>query len=397
MIARHLLPELIRAAGDMPVTTLTGPRQSGKTTLVRAAFPDADYISLEDPDTRGEALGDPRGLLGRLRRPAIIDEAQRAPDLFSYIQGIVDETRLPGQFVLSGSQDFLLMERTSQSLAGRAAVLRLLPLSLTELRGREPLEPDRLGAVAPTRGGAQPNLMETLFRGFYPRIHAEKLDPTRWLSDYFELYLQRDVRLTLNVGDLETFGVFVRLCAGRNGQLLDVVGLAADAGITHTTARRWLSVLQSSYVVTLLRPHFRNFGKRLVKSPKLYFLDTGLLCLLLGLRSPGELWRHYARGSVFEAFVLSELVKARHHSRREADIWFWRDTAGHEVDFVIGNGEPRLAMEVKSGQTVAGDFFKGLRYWRERTGDPEAVGALVYGGDASYMFQGFAVHRWADL
>lgn len=397
MIPRHLQPELVRAAGEMPVVTVTGPRQSGKTTLVRAAFPHADYVSLEDPQTRSEALGDPRGFLARLGRPAVIDEAQRAPDLFSYIQVGVDETGEPGQFILSGSQDFLLLRSLSQSLAGRAAVLRLLPLSLTELRERDPLDPDGLGTVEPTRDRPPGDLMETLFRGFYPRIHAAGLDPGRWFADYFELYVQRDARLVLNIGDLEAFGVFVRLAAGRNGQLLDLAGLANDAGISHASARRWLSVLESSYLVTLLRPHFRNFGKRLVKSPKLYFLDTGLLCYLLGVRSPDDLWRHYARGAVFETFVFSELLKARRHARREADLWFWRDAAGHEVDFVIGSGDRLLAVEAKSGQTMSADALKGLRYWRERLRDPGAPAALAYGGDASYVHQGFAIHRWSGL
>lgn len=397
MIPRHLHAELLRAVREMPVVTLTGPRQSGKTTLVRAALPDADYVSLEDPRTRAEALGDPRGFLARLGRPAIIDEAQRAPDLFSYIQVLADETDEAGQFVLSGSQDFLLLRSVSQSLAGRAAVLRLLPLALTELRRSGPLDPDGLGAVEATRDRPTLDFCETLFRGFFPRVHAAGLDPGRWFADYFELYVQRDARLVLNIGDLEAFGAFVRLAAGRNGQLLDLAGLASDAGISHASARRWLSVLESSYLVTLLRPPYRNFGKRLVKSPKLYFLDTGLLAYLLGIRSPDELWGHHARGAFFEAFVLSELQKARRNARREADIWFWRDAAGHEVDFLIGSGDRPLAIEAKSGRTVASDALKGLHYWRKRLGDPEAPAALAYGGDASYVHQGVAIHRWSDL
>lgn len=396
-IPRHLQPELLRATRQMPVVTVTGPRQSGKTTLVRAAFPDADYVSLEDPQTRSEARGDPRGFLARLGRPAVIDEAQRAPDLFSFIQVDVDDTDTSGQFILGGSQDFLLLRSLSQSLAGRAAVLRLLPLSLTELRERDPLDPDRLGAVESTRDRPWGDLMETLFRGFYPRVHAEGLDPGRWFADYFELYVQRDARLVLNIGDLEAFGVFVRLAAGRNGQLLDLVGLANDAGISHASARRWLSVLESSYLVTRLRPHFRNLGKRLVKTPKLYFLDTGLLCYALGIRAPEELWGHHARGAVFEAFVLAELLKARRNARREADVWFWRDAAGHEVDFVIGSGERLLAVEAKSGRTVTSDALKGLRYWRKLLDDPEAPAALAHGGDASWVQQGIAIHRWSDL
>ena len=398
MIARHLRSALRAAARDAPVVTLTGPRQSGKTTLARTAFPRHDYASLEDPDLRTFALEDPRGFLDQYRRGVVIDEAQRAPDLFSYVQTLVDRDDRPGRFVLSGSQNFLLLRSISQTLAGRCAILHLLPFSFTELASLPAVDVSGLGRRIPRRRRVpEADLPDTLFRGFYPRIHDKKLDARRWLRDYHQTYVERDVRELVNVGDLEAFRLFVRLCAGRNGQLLNLSGLASDAGVTHTTARRWLSTLEASFLVVRLRPHHRNFNKRLVKSPKLYFLDTGLLCYLLGIGSPAELRLHAARGNVFESFVLSELLKARLHRGDEAALYFWRDAAGHEIDFVIADGEKLTPVEVKSGQTVAGDFFAGLRFWRTLAGDPAAPAALVYGGDRSFRREGFTVYRWSDL
>ena len=398
MIARHLRSALRAAARDAPVVTLTGPRQSGKTTLARTAFPRHDYASLEDPDLRTFALEDPRGFLDQYRRGVVIDEAQRAPDLFSYVQTLVDRDDRPGRFVLSGSQNFLLLRSISQTLAGRCAILHLLPFSFTELASLPAVDVSGLGRRIPRRRRVpEADLPDTLFRGFYPRIHDKKLDARRWLRDYHQSYVERDVRELVNVGDLEAFRLFVRLCAGRNGQLLNLSGLASDAGVTHTTARRWLSILEASFLVVRLRPHHRNFNKRLVKSPKLYFLDTGLLCYLLGIGSPAELRLHAARGNVFESFVLSELLKARLHRGDEAALYFWRDAAGHEIDFVIADGEKLTPVEVKSGQTVAGDFFAGLRFWRALAGDPAAPAALVYGGDRSFRREGFTVYRWSDL
>ena len=398
MIARHLRSALRAAARDAPVVTLTGPRQSGKTTLARTAFPRHDYASLEDPDLRTFALEDPRGFLDQYRHGVVIDEAQRAPDLFSYVQTLVDRDDRPGRFVLSGSQNFLLLRSISQTLAGRCAILHLLPFSFTELASLPAVDVSGLGRRIPRRRRVpEADLPDTLFRGFYPRIHDKKLDARRWLRDYHQTYVERDVRELVNVGDLEAFRLFVRLCAGRNGQLLNLSGLASDAGVTHTTARRWLSILEASFLVVRLRPHHRNFNKRLVKSPKLYFLDTGLLCYLLGIGSPAELRLHAARGNVFESFVLSELLKARLHRGDEAALYFWRDAAGHEIDFVIADGEKLTPVEVKSGQTVAGDFFAGLRFWRTLAGDPAAPAALVYGGDRSFRREGFTVYRWSDL
>lgn len=398
MLKRTLESTLRRTARQYPVVTLTGPRQSGKTTLVRQAFPRHDYASLEDPDQRAFALEDPRGFLDQFSGSAILDEVQRAPDLFSYVQTRVDEDDAPGRFVLSGSQNFLLLKSVSQSLAGRCAILHLLPFSLAELEGRRPIKIESIGRRLPQgQSRKKADVMQTMFRGFYPRIHDKRLDPARWLRDYYQTYVERDVREIVNVGDIESFGRFIRLCAGRNGQLLNLSSLANDCGITHTTARRWLSILEASFLVVLLRPHHRNFSKRLIKTPKLYFLDSGLLCYLLRIRSPADLRLHALRGGIFEGFVVAEMLKNYLHSGREPDLYFWRDSAGHEIDMLIERGQELTPVEIKSGQTVASDFFDGIRFWRKLVDDAGAPAALVYAGDRSFRRDGVTVYAWSNL
>ena len=396
MIPRHLQPFLRKAARQYPVVSLTGPRQSGKTTLARQAFPRHRYASLEVPEQREFARADPRGFLGQFPGKVILDEVQRSPDLFSYIQSVVDERREPGQFILTGSQNFLLLERISQTLAGRCATLHLLPFSRAELARQPAADLDRLGGSVPKAAGASPagNLFQTLFAGGYPRIFDQRLDPQDWLRNYTQAYIERDVRDILNVGDLEAFGRFLRLCAGRSAQLLSLSSLAGDAGISHTTARRWLSVLEASFLVFLLRPHHRNFNKRMVKSPKLYFLDSGLVCYLLPIRSPEDLRLHASRGAVFESWVVSEIVKNCLHRGREADVYFWRDSSDHEIDLVLERGEELVPVEAKSGETFAGDFLDGIRYWRGLTGRKDQPAALVYGGESSYIREGVVVLSW---
>jgi hypothetical protein len=398
MLKRTLQSTLRKAASQYPVVTLTGPRQSGKTTLVRAAFPRHDYASLEDPDQRSFALEDPRGFLGQFSGPTVLDEVQRAPELFSYIQTLVDEDSKTGRFILSGSQNFLLLKSVSQSLAGRCAILHLLPFSLSEIEGRSPIKIMNVGRDLPRkRPVPDADVIETLFRGFYPRIHDKGLDPQRWLRDYYQTYVERDVRDVVNVGDLEAFGRFTRLCAGRNGQLLNLSSLANDCGITHTTARRWLSILEASFLVLILRPHHRNFSKRLIKTPKLYFLDSGLLCYLLRIRSPEDLRLHAQRGSIFESFVVSELLKNYLHRGEEPDLYFWRDSSGHEIDVLIDQGRALVPVEIKSAETMASDFLKGIRFWRRLVQDPESPAALVYAGDRSFRRDRVTVYRWSDL
>jgi len=399
MIRRTLEKRLKEAVKQYPVVTVTGPRQSGKTTLVRALFKDYRYVSLELPDQREFSIEDPRGFLDQFDGPVILDEVQRTPELFSYIQVMVDEhSDWRGRFILTGSQNFLLLQNISQSLAGRCAVLHLLPFALSELEGRGAISPEKLGKTVPKKiRPPKAGLLETLFTGFYPPIHDRQLPPHDWLSNYYQTYLERDVRSILNVGDIETFGRFVRLCAGRTGQLLNLSGLASDCGITHTTAKRWISLLEASFIVMLLRPHYKNFGKRLIKSPKLYFLDTGLLCYLLGVRTPQELFQRSERGAVFESFVLSELYKNFLHRGEQPGLYFWRDASGHEVDIVIDTGEELIPIEIKSAQTVASDFFNNLKYFQGLTGDESSPASLVYGGSDAFRRSGMAVYPWYFL
>lgn len=393
MFKRALATKLQQLATQYPVVSVTGPRQSGKTTLTRLVFPDYHYVSLEDPEEREFATRDARRFLGRFKEGVIIDEAQRVPHLFSYIQTIVDLEGKVGRFILTGSQQFLMLSKVSQTLAGRIALLRLLPLSLSELRGTRPLEPDRLLQHSRT-GPPGITLEKILFKGMYPRIHDRNLNAHEWYGGYLRTYVERDVRDVLRIGDLSTFQDFVRLCAGRSGQLLNLSSLAADCGITHPTARAWISVLEASSLVYLLRPHYRNFSKRIIKTPKLYFLDCGLLCYLLRVRNEEDLAVHPLRGSIFETFILSEIHKIFAHSGEEPPLHFWRDQTGHEIDLLIDLGRNLIPVEIKSARTVAADFFNGLKYWMSLKGNTAKEGILVYGGEESYDRERFRVKAW---
>ena len=399
-IRRAMLTTLRQRAKQYPIVTLTGPRQSGKTTLAQTAFPRHHYVNLEDPEQREYARTDPREFLANLSRGAILDEVQRVPELFSWLQVNVDADDRPGRFILTGSHNFLLMKSIRQSLAGRSAVLHLLPLARSELAGGRPVALETLGRRLPrtAEAGAMPeDLFKTLLRGGYPRIHDKNLSPQTWLADYFQTYVERDVPEVLAVSDLEAFGRFVRLCAGRNGQLLNLSSLAGDCGITHPTAKSWLSVLQSSFLVKLLRPYHGNFNKRLVKSPKLYFLDTGLLCYLLRIRTPDELRVHAARGAVFESHVIGELEKNFLNRGLEADLWFWRDARGHEVDVIVETAAGAVPVEIKSGQTIAADFLIGLHHWLALSGDESRASVLVYGGNEGRRQGGTLILPWSAL
>ncbi|MGR4869152.1 ATP-binding protein [Variovorax sp. LARHSF232] len=381
MIPRDVAPLAAQLARQYPVMTLTGPRQSGKTTLCRSLFPDKPYVTLEDPDARRFAEEDPRGFLKGLEGGAIIDEIQRAPQIPSYLQAMVDADPAPGRFVLTGSQQFELMSQVSQSLAGRTAVLRLLPFSLPEVA--------RLHPVAP--------LAQTLLTGFYPRIHDQGLDPSRALGDYFATYVERDLRQLAAVHDLQRFERFVRLCAGRVGQLVNLTSLGNDAGVSHATARAWLDLLQTSYIVHVLPPWFTNTSKRLVKSPKLYFYDVGLACWLLGLRSADQVARDPLLGSLFENLVIMEALKTRFNQGESGEMYFFRDATGNEVDLLIPAGRKLRAVEIKAGATVNADYFRGLRSFAVSFPDALEGGSVVYGGDADQSRSDWPVIGWQRL
>jgi len=376
MIPRTALPVLRSLAADYPMVTVTGPRQSGKTTLCRAAFEGKPYVNLEQPDVRAFAQDDPRGFLRAYADGAILDEIQRAPELPSYLQAIVDEQPEPGRYILTGSEQFEVLNRVSQSLAGRTGVLRLLPFSVEEMTGRFPIRPvERL-----------------ILSGFYPRIHDRDLDPTRALGDYFATYVQRDLRALVNIGDLSAFEKFVRLAAGRCGQILNLSAVGAEAGVSHTTARKWLSLLEASYIAFQLPPYFWNTSKRLVKSPKLYFYDVGLAAYLLGIQNESHVRSHPLRGALFETLVVGEALKWFWHRARRAGLHFYRDSEGNEVDLLLELGDGVYPIEIKAGETVNPDFFKGLRaFARLYDPPPPNGGALIYAGDAAQARHGTAV------
>ncbi len=382
MLKRDLEPVLHQAARSFKAVTIIGPRQAGKTTLVRMAFSDRPYLSLEDADVRRLAVADPRALLNRYGDGCILDEVQRAPDLLSHLQLVLDESRQPGRFILTGSQQLGVMERVSQSLAGRTAILTLLPFSAGEL----------------SRNGMLPvSMEEALFRGGYPPIFDQGAAPEMWLNSYQDTYVERDVRQLLNVRDLALFSRFLALCAGSVGQLFNASRLGADCGINHGTVQQWMSVLEASFIVFRLPVHSRNFRKRLVKSPKMYFYDTGLATRLLGIESPQQLHTHPLRGALFENWVVAELLKGRHNKGKKPNLHFWRDSLGLEVDVIVESGQHLQPIEVKSGTTIADDWFNGLARWSDLAGTAVKRQYLVYGGEKSWERKGVSIVPWHEI
>jgi predicted AAA+ superfamily ATPase len=382
MIKRSLSKELLRLGGKYPVITITGPRQSGKTTLVQSVFPEHKYLTFENPDVRQRALSDPAGFFLPDTRNMILDEVQHVPPLLSYIQEIVDRNKINGQFVLTGSQSILLSEKVSQSLAGRTAVLKLFPFDMQELS---------------SAGLALPKTYEELiFRGFYPRIYDQQIEPADFYPFYFETYVQRDVRQILNIRDLNQFTNFVRLCAGRTGQLLDYSSLAKDTGISVNTAKGWISLLEASYIICLFHPYYNNFSKRIIKSPKLYFTDTGLASWLLNIREPVQLETHYLKGSLFENFIVMELFKQRIHGAKTPNLWFFRDNNGNEID-CISEGKVLSLIEIKSARTFREDSLKGIKFIDRLVTDQPVEKMIISGGDESFQFKGYKVVSWKHL
>lgn len=382
-VFRDLAPRLEKAAKTAPAVTLTGPRQSGKTTLCQTVFPEHPYVSLEAPDVRSFATDDPRAFLTQFPRGAIIDEVQRAPDLPSYLQGLIDADPTPGQWILTGSQNFSLVESVNQSLAGRTSVHHLLPLS----RG----EAIRFPCYPRTLEGA-------LITGGYPRIYDSELDPTDWIGSYIATYIERDVRTLRNVGDLSAFRRFVQLCAGRTAQLANLSSLADDCGVSQPTAKSWLSILEASFVVFLLPPYHSNLRKRLVKMPKLHFYDTGLACQLLGIRKSEQLVSHPLRGPIFESWVVSEIYKQRTHQGQSGHLSFYRDRSGREVDLVIEHPKGLTLVEAKSAATPSSSFFNTSQKVAVQLQDQSPCDLFaVYGGDQQQSRSQGSLVPWSQL
>jgi len=382
IVRRRASEALARFQSGFPVIGITGPRQAGKTTLARIAFPDKPYVTLEDPDHLDFARSDPRRFLDQFSEGAILDEVQRCPELFSYLQGIVDKHQVMGEFILTGSQQFGFRQQVAQSLAGRIAMLHLLPFSSLELR---------------QHGFAEQGLDEEMFRGFYPPVHDRPVLPADWYASYVQTYVERDVQQLIRVKDGNSFRLLLKLCAGRVGQLLNLSSIGNDAGVSHNSIKEWLSVLEASYITFRLPPHHQNFSKRLIKSPKLYFYDTGLLCWLLGIRSVEQLATHAMRGAIFENYVIAELAKHYYSSGELPPFYFWRDQSGLEIDLIIERAGSLQAVEIKSGQTLTGDFFKGLNRWMALAGKEGCAPSLAYGGHEIQQRGDVRVYGWKHL
>lgn len=381
MLQRQAAQTLIEKAKHYPAVAITGPRQSGKSTIAKLLFPNKSYCNLEDLDLQQFALEDPRAFLAQYPEGAILDEIQRAPHLFSYLQSILDADPKPGRFVLTGSQQFGLLSQITQSLAGRVGLVQLLPFSWVELQNT-PVEPLTLESL--------------LWTGMYPPIYDRKVSPTSWYSDYVMTYLERDVRQLLNVQDLHTFNRFVRMCAARTGQLLNLSSLASDCGISHNTAKAWLNILEGSYILFRLQPHHKNFNKRLIKSPKLYFYDTGLVCLLLGIENFNSLHHHPMRGALFETWVIGECIKYLYNKGVLPSIYFWRDSQGHEVDILIEKDRLLIPVEIKAGQTISTNYFTDLRYFQKLNSE-ENTAYLLYAGEERQIRSDVDVFDWRSI
>ncbi|OED48125.1 AAA family ATPase [Flavobacteriaceae bacterium (ex Bugula neritina AB1)] len=363
MIPRIAQAELINLSAQYKAVAVVGPRQSGKTTLVKSTFPERPYVNLENRDTRMFAIEDPRGFLAQfVTSGAILDEAQRTPELFSYLQQILDENENMAQFIIIGSNNFLLQQNITQSLAGRIGYLVLLPFSLTEVKDRIPKMTH-----------------DILFKGFYPSLYDKPLEIQKWFSNYISTYLERDVRQLRSIGNLIVFERFVKLCAGRVGQLLNKNALALEVGVDSKTIESWLSVLEASFILFRLQPHHKNFNKRVVKMPKLYFYDVGLASALLSVQNASQLELHPSKGNLFENMVVVELLKQRFNKGKSNNLYFWRNSVGNEIDILMDNFDTIIPVEIKSGKTITKEYFKGLRYWNNLTGS--VGGKIIYGGN----------------
>lgn len=383
MIQRTLAAQMEAMLSLYPILALTGPRQSGKTTLLVNMFPEFQYVSLENPDVRTFAINDPNGFLDLYSGKVIFDEVQRAPQLFSYLQTLVDKSGTMGLFILSGSQNFSLMSSITQSLAGRVAMFRLLPLDFSELKSAGKL-PDDYGQI--------------LLQGNFPALHQRPIPPSDFYANYTETYIERDVSDLLKIKDLASFKTFLKLCAARAGQILNLTELARDAAISVPTVRAWLSILESSYLVYQLPPFFQNFNKRLIKSPKLYFYDTGLLCFLLGIKSVEQLALIEQKGAIFENFIINEFMRQNFHQNLHRHFYYWRSSNGLEVDLLIeGDSLAFDLVKIKATKTIIQKMFSNLDEVGALAGNLLRNKVLVYGGNQSQKRSHYHVWSWADV
>jgi len=368
MLKRKIIPKANYLLEKFPVISVTGPRQSGKTTLIRNYFPDYTYYNLEMPDFREWATSDPKEFLNTIGEKVILDEIQRVPDLFSYIQVFSDERNTTGQYILSGSQNFLLMQNISQSLAGRVAILKLLPFSLAEIK----------------ESTIKYEIEKLIFNGLYPRIYDKNIAPQDYYPNYLQTYIERDVQLLRNIVNQNNFIQFVRLCAGRAGQIINHASLANDAGISVSTVKEWLSILEASYIVYFLYPHPKNYNKRLIKMPKMYFYDTGLLCYLLKIKTYNDLQYHFAKGAIYENFVINDILKQIYNRCEVPAAYFWRDKNGHEIDLILELNNKIYPIEIKAAKTMSTDYFKNLTYYNKISGNPAEYSYVFYAGDNKF-------------
>ena len=379
MVIRDAEEKLKNLSEQFKAVAVVGPRQSGKTTLVKHVFSHLNYVNLENRDSQHFAMEDPRGFLVQYAQGAVIDEAQRAPELFSYLQQVLDETKTTGRFIITGSNNFLLQQNISQSLAGRIAYLYLLPFTYPEIRHIY-----------------ETDLNNMLLKGFYPAIYDQPVDAETWKTNYIRTYIERDVRQIKNISNLQVFDRFLRLCAGRSGQLLNMSNLALETGVDIKTIGSWLGILESSFILFRLPPHYKNFNKRIVKMPKLYFYDIGIACSLLGIHTTEQLMCHPLAGSLFENFVISEFLKKNFNKGTNSSFYFWRDNTGHEVDLIIEDAGKLFPVEIKSGRTITPEYFSGLYFWQKITGSNE--GRIIYAGDSEQnRTDGIQITNWKNM